>query len=200
MIYLTVIKTKKLLQDATLNVVWHPSDDAIRELAYHSHTFPFGTPDSEIAIHETTVAIPGIVSAINSYLGQELYTSIMPLNSVIDNALLSAIDFGAKVMTQFKRENVLLGISYTDKIPYVQGFLHNLLHMLESGSAKEAINELDRLIAAPDTVSVVYDKKNIDGSITQTSYTKLQLAPFITNVRLTAFKNQLQDFYGIPRT
>jgi hypothetical protein len=73
MIELTVVRTKKLLSDTTLNVVWYPSDESINELVYHSHTFPFGTPDSELNIYENEAAIPGMVDALNSYLGKELY-------------------------------------------------------------------------------------------------------------------------------
>ena len=200
MIYVTTTKKKKLMQDATLHIEWHLNDETIRELAYHSHTFPLTVTDAELAIYESTIAVPGIVSALNDYLGQQLYTATQPLNDYVDASLLVAMDYGHKVITQFKRENVLMGISSTDKIPYVHDFLHNLNHQIEAGSAKEGIKELDRLIALPDTHQVSYGRLNPDGTVVQVVYSKLLLAPFITNARLTNFKNQLQDFYGMPRT
>jgi len=200
MIFLETTSAKKMLADTSISVVWHPADEAIRDLVFHSNSFDFGTPETVILDYETSSARPSMAAALNSYFGQEMYSSILPINDRIDSALKDAIAFGDQIMMQFKRESILLGISYSDKIPYVHSILHILNHMLEAGSAKEAIKEVDRVIALADSFVISHDRLEPDGTISVLEYTKGELAPFVTNARLRSFKNQLEDYYGLPRT
>jgi hypothetical protein len=149
-----------------------------------------------------TVLSETIFNSTMSAIDMTAYnTAVAPtIQEVISNAIIEAQKFGIKLVDQFKSENVLLGISSTDKIPFVVKFMHNLDHYLASGSTKEAISELDRLILSPDiTVITIADPTQLNPAATK-SYTKAQLSPFITNARLTIYKNMLQDYHGIPRT
>lgn len=128
-------------------------------------------------------------------------TAIEPtLDSIVNNSIVSAIAFGSSLMLKFKRENVYLGISATDKIPYVTRFAHYLAHFLEDGSAKEAIKEIDRLILLDDLSTTSAPVPTSENPTAANSYTKAELGPFITNARLTVFKNLIQDYFGIPHT
>jgi len=118
-------------------------------------------------------------------------------DQIIDQALLDAQDEGARLLAQFKRENVENGISSTDLTPFVSKFVHNLEHFMDQGSLKEAVNELDRLIAYPSTFVVTITDTRLGATTTKL---KSQLSPYITNTRMTDYKHLIQDYLGVPHT
>lgn len=99
----------------------------------------------------------------------------------IQGALASSMTFCQGLMLQFMVENVQLGITQSGKAGLLIEYLHDVIHSFLSGSVYEAITQ-------------------IDGYIADTGDTKTSLSPFVTNDRLTTYKNKIQDYLGIPRT
>jgi hypothetical protein len=89
--------------------------------------------------------------------------------------------FGQSLILAAATENVMLGITQAGKTGPVMNYTHELVHALLTGSLVEAIAIIDSYVA---------DNSN----------TKASLYPFITNERLTAIKNKIQDYLDIPRT
>lgn len=116
---------------------------------------------------QTTLA--GIISShVPSYV-----------NQVIDGKLAGAVDFGTMLMNQFKRSNVLLGITQAGKTQLIADASHNLYHYLITGSLYAAINECDKM-----SVNVLIST----------------WSPYITAANLEGYKNQIQTYLGIPLT
>jgi len=104
---------------------------------------------------------------------QQLKTQ-MYLESVIEKATL----FGNKLIEEASNRNIQLGITQAGKTEAVMNFCHKLIHCLLVGSLYAALSELDALIA-------------------DTSQTKTDLAPFITNDILNDFKNKILKYLGL---
>lgn len=104
-----------------------------------------------------------------------------PTITRITNYITDARKFAIGLADQFAAENSLLGIKQAGKTGEVMDYLHEMVHCVLSGSLNEAVSVIDTLIA-------------------DTSDKKAGLAPFITNARLTAYKNLLQDWLEVPRT
>lgn len=103
------------------------------------------------------------------------------VTQIVDAAILSAIQFGTGLADQYKRENVFMGITQAGKTHDVLKYLHFAVHCMESGSLYGAIDEINILIA-------------------DTSDTKAALSPFVTNDRMTYYKNAIQAYLKVPLT
>ena len=104
-----------------------------------------------------------------------------PITTVIDNAVAASASKGKELADKFKRENILMGISAPQNVTTLVAVakkVHWVEHFMLGGSLRGAIAELDT-VAASDLTG---------------------LSPFITVNRLTAYKNELQDYLGITRT
>lgn len=104
-----------------------------------------------------------------------------PIISRVTSYISDARQFAISVADQFAAENSMLGIKQSGKTGAVMDYLHEMVHCVLSGSLNEAVLVLDRYIA-------------------DQSDAKANLAPFITDARLTDYKNKIQDYLVIPRT
>lgn len=107
--------------------------------------------------------------------------SNLPVIQRVTSYIADARKFAISLADQFAAENSLLGIKQSGKTGAVMDYLHEMVHCILSGSLNEAIVVIDKFIA-------------------DESEAKMNLAPFITNERLTLYKNKVQDWLEIPRT
>lgn len=91
-------------------------------------------------------------------------------NSQILKVVQKAIKFGNDLIISFATENVIMGITQTGKTKAVADYLADMMRYAQSGSLYEVMAEVDRLIAS---------------GIPQ------ELAPFVTEARLTQFKQKV---------
>lgn len=101
------------------------------------------------------------------------------LAQVISSKLQSASDFGAQIIFDAKVGNVAQGITQAGKTKEVSDYLHDIGRYLNEGSLYAAVAALEEMALAEIPQNV---------------------QPFVTAERLTATKNKIQDFLGIPRT
>ena len=93
----------------------------------------------------------------------------------IKNLLVGAMEFGKNTMLEFATENVAMGITQAGKTKAVLEFLTPVKNAMDTGSLHAVIEEIDNLIEA----GIPAD-----------------LAPFVTDERLTEFKNKVEDYLG----
>lgn len=103
------------------------------------------------------------------------------LPQIVAKSLQTAQGFGESLITDFKVNNVLLGITASGKTRAVASFLTEMLAACSTGSLYMAIAICDEILA-------------------NTSAEKTNLAPFVTNDIITQYKNQIQDYLILPRT
>lgn len=128
-------------------------------------------------------------NTVNLYFSQELSNEDKSnLDSIVDSHILSttsesvdiiinnAVDFGLNTISQFRKENVLMGITQAGKTGAVTDYLHKLIHYTITGSLYQAVSEIDRLLleGLPE-----------------------ELEPFITEVRLLDYKNKINTYLGV---
>lgn len=119
---------------------------------------------------------------VQNYWSSLTSTSFNPTQAqMIQSSLNSAVTFCQQLMMQFMVENVQLGITQAGKAGALIDYFHDVIHSFLSGSVYEAITQ-------------------IDGYIADTSDAKAALSPFITNDRMTTYKNKIQTYLGIPTT
>lgn len=102
-------------------------------------------------------------------------------NQQVTLAISMAMQFGTQMLIQYATQNVLLGVTQAGKTQAVMDYCHELAHCLITGSLYAAINQILVMIA-------------------DTSQTKANLAPFVTNNVLYAFLNKVQAYLGLPLT
>lgn len=88
-----------------------------------------------------------------------------------------AVEFGNNLMIEFAAENILLGITQAGKTKQVADYLQNVMRYIQSGSLYEVISEIDSLISAGIAP---------------------ELAPFVTEARLLAFRGKVTAYLGMP--
>ena len=93
----------------------------------------------------------------------------------------NAIAFGNSLIVQYAAQNVSLGITQAGKTAAVMNYMNLLTSCLSTGSLYEAINQMNVILA-------------------DTSDTKTNLAPFVTNNTIYFYLNQIQTYLGIPLT
>lgn len=122
------------------------------------------------------------LALINSYWDGLTSSSFDPsMSEIVLSKIEQAQVFGDQLMRDFAVENVLAGITQAGKTTVVTNYLHKLSHYIMTGSLYAAISEIDAIIA-------------------DTSDAKTSVSPFVTNDRMTSYKNKVQDYLGIPRT
>lgn len=84
--------------------------------------------------------------------------------------IAEAMKFGHDLVIEFAAENILLGITQAGKTKAVADYLEDILRYVQSGSLYEVLHEIDRLMH--------------EGL-------PAELAPFVTEARLLAFKNKI---------
>ena len=99
----------------------------------------------------------------------------------VTNAIGAAMEFGTQMLMQFATQNVMAGITQSGKTQACIDYCHELAHCLITGSLYAAINQINTMIA-------------------DTSTTKANLSPFITNNVLYVFLNKVQTYLGLPLT
>ena len=92
---------------------------------------------------------------------------------VYKSIVRNAINFFNEELVKFSAENIIMGITVLNKTKDVADYLQSVMRYGQSGSLYEVVHEVDTLIAA-----------GIPGD----------LAPFVTDARLTALKNQILDY------
>ena len=113
-----------------------------------------------------------------------LYTYVPPApnpTTLVSNAMTQGMQFGQSLVVQYAAQNVLAGITQAGQTIAVATYLQPLGYLLNSGSLYGAITEINNLIA-------------------DTSTTKTNLAPFVTNNILYSYLNQIQAWLGLPLT
>jgi hypothetical protein len=100
---------------------------------------------------------------------------------IVSNSISQAMQFGQGLIIQFAAQNVLSGITQSGQTIAVATYLQPLGYLLNSGSLYGAITVINSLIA-------------------DTSTTKTNLAPFVTNNILYNYLNQIQTWLGLPLT
>ena len=93
--------------------------------------------------------------------------------NIYKSVVRSAIDFFEDLMVNYAAENITMGITVLNKTKEVADYLADVMRYGQSGSLYEVMHEIDTLIAA----GIPAD-----------------LSPFVTNARLTDFKNNVQDY------
>jgi hypothetical protein len=106
-----------------------------------------------------------------------IYPSPEYFQMVVNNA----IAYGNQLIVQIASQNVSMGITQYGKTLDVMNYTAQVILCLNTGSLYEAINQINILIA-------------------DTSSTKTNVAPFITNDNLTSIKYQIQNYLGVPNS
>ena len=131
-----------------------------------------------------TLELPDSYTSDQVAAALAIYTYVPPAPTTqqrVSSAIQSSIDFGNALMLEFSTDNVLKGITQAGQTQAVANYLANLLNYISSGSMYAAITEINNLIA-------------------DTSTTKQNLSPFITNDVLYAYLNKIQAFLNLPLT
>jgi hypothetical protein len=99
--------------------------------------------------------------------------SAVAVKEMVQNRIVKSMQFGQQILIEYTVQNVLEGITQSGKTKQVVEYCAKILMYIQSGSLVEVCNEVDRLIAA-----------GIPGN----------LAPYITESKLLAFKAKIQAF------
>lgn len=109
-------------------------------------------------------------------------TAIAPtINQIVEQKIADAQAFGMQVLIDFATENVLMGITQAGQTIPVNLYLHRLGHYIGTGSLYAAIDEMNTIIA-------------------DTTTAKTSLYPFVSDARITTYKNRIQTYLGVPLT
>jgi len=113
----------------------------------------------------------------SSTSGYEVYTPplenpLAPYEIIVQNA----IEFFQEIMVTYAAENITMGITVLNKTKDVADYLQGVMRYGQSGSLYEVIHEIDTLKA--DGIPV-------------------ELAPFVTDERLDAFKLKITNYIGV---
>lgn len=103
------------------------------------------------------------------------------IQEIVSGKIENAQVFGNQLLNEFATDNVLMGITQAGQTIHVTDYLHKLSHYILTGSLYAAIQQINNIIA-------------------DTSETKENLSPFVTNERMVEYKHKIQDFLEIPRT
>lgn len=98
---------------------------------------------------------------------------------VYQNLITEAMAFGNDLMIQFAAENIILGITQAGKTGPVLVYTSTLINCLLTGSLYSAVDQINIMI-------------------NDSSDTKSNLSPFITNARLTIYKNLIIAWLQSP--
>lgn len=101
---------------------------------------------------------------------------IATYKTTLEYRIEDAMNFGNKLMVKFTTQNILMGITQDGKTSAVRKALSEVIICLNTGSLYDAIAEVKALPS---------DKKD---------------AKYLTNVRLTTFINEIEDYLQIPHT
>lgn len=100
------------------------------------------------------------------------------LNTIVNNSIGNASDFGQNLIRQASIQNVLTGITQAGKTRDFTLYCHRLIHFLETGSLYGALDELNVLLA-------------------DTSDAKTSLYPFLTDAKLNDYKTKILVYLGL---
>ena len=148
-------------------------------------TYPFIVYEIEDSRQEEIESLGYLVMILDEFntyknsININAYNQAMatPVDVIIDTAVLDAATKGTELVRQFKRENVLMGITPQSTVDVTKK-CHWMAHFLMDGSLKAAIIEIAALIGQDLS----------------------QYVPFITSERLTVYKHRVQDYLGVVRT
>lgn len=135
-----------------------------------------------LAVMFTTDYSDADSTAVNTYWNGLTSTSFQPsVSQQVSVQISNAMQFGTQLLVQYATQNVLAGITQAGKTQALMDYSHELTHCLITGSLYAAMAEINTMLA-------------------DTSSTKTNLSPFLTNVILTTYLNQIQTYLGIPVT
>jgi hypothetical protein len=100
---------------------------------------------------------------------------------IIESEIDAASIFGENLITQFAAQNAIAGITTAGATLPVLSYTADLSQCLYTGSLLAAITIMQ-------------------GMLTDTSSAKTACSPFITNIILTSYINQIQTYLEIPLT
>ncbi len=104
-----------------------------------------------------------------------------PSSEYFQKIVTNAMAFGNQIVVQGATRNIMMGITQAGKTIDVMSYTSQLVSCLVTGSLYAAITQINTMIA-------------------DTSDTKANLSPFITNSALYSTLNQIQSYLGIPLT
>lgn len=113
-------------------------------------------PDAGVYLSQLQAASPSIAgflkleSSINLISNQELYSgalatldgitpALVPMQTVVENAIGAAIAFGNQLVISFAAENVLMGITFFGKTTDVRRATADIVSALQTGSLYDAM-------------------------------------------------------------
>lgn len=162
----TVVNTI-VLDDSSLISIFSPTYDYFLEI------------DNITDINGNAIGIGWFYSPItNSFYPPLLgyvYPVTLPSNSIYQNLVSSAINFGNYVITQMNADAASAGIYQAGQTVTWLTYLQPLYLCLQNGFLFDAINEFTILIADQST-------------------TKTSLSPYITNTNLTSYQTLVQNW------
>lgn len=154
--------------------------DDVSILSFFLEGFDFCIEIDNITdINGNTIGIGWFYSPItNSFYPPLLgyvYPVTLPSNSIYQNLVSSAINFGNYVITQMNADAASAGIYQAGQTVTWLTYLQPLYLCLQNGFLFDAINEFTILIADQST-------------------TKTSLSPYITNTNLTSYQTLVQNW------
>ncbi len=126
-------------------------------------------------------ALCTLVADSSTYFPAVVNGQAMTATQATEAAIQAAMQFGQNLILEFAAANVLAGITQAGQTQAVLDYTSNLTTCLTTGSLYAAIGDIEAMIS-------------------DTSTTKANLSPFITNNILYNYLNQVQTYMGLPVT
>lgn len=137
-----------------------------------------GLVESFVAQGYTVISVESFNSDMSAIDLTAYNASIAPTaQQTVEAVVAAAKSFGEQLVAEFKTENVLMGITQAGKTVAVTKYLHWVEHHTLAGSLYASLEEI---------------------AVKQAEGIPSDLAPFVTDARLTTFKNKIQIYLGVP--
>lgn len=155
------------------NVPTDKLNNALKEILLENYDGLVCEPEQFYVIFKTPPTQPEI-DTLTNFWNEVTEQQFSPtLREIISNSINEASVFGRTLILDAAVENVEMGITQAGKTREVADYCADIQRYLESGSLYAATAEIDELILAG---------------------VPAELSPFITQARLEAYKQKIEDF------